>query len=108
MIVLLTCMPKILEPIYDVEVITPDEDMGDVMSDLQSRRAIIMGMEADFGFQKLMAKVPLKEMQRYSTSLSSITGGRATFTMDFAGYEKVPAEVQEELLKGYHEEDDDE
>ena len=80
--------PKILEPIYDVEVLVPDEYMGDVMGDLQTRRAIIMGMEADSGFQKLMAKVPLKEMQRYSTALSSITGGRASFTMNFSGYEK--------------------
>ena len=73
--------PKILEPIYDVEVLVPDEDMGDVMGDLQTRRAMIMGMDADSGFQKIKAKVPLKEMQRYSTALSSITGGRATFTM---------------------------
>lgn len=100
--------PKILEPIYDVEVLVPDDCMGDVMGDLQTRRAIIMGMEADSGFQKLMAKVPLKEMQRYSTALSSITGGRATFTMNFSGYEKVPSELQEELLKAYHEEDLDE
>ncbi len=77
--------------------------MGDVMSDLQTRRALIMGMEADNGFQKIKAKVPLKEMLRYSTALSSITGGRATFTMNFAGYEKVPSEVQEELLKSYQE-----
>ncbi len=97
-----------LEPIYDVEVLVPDEYMGDVMGDLQTRRAIIMGMEADSGFQKLMAKVPLKEMQRYSTALSSITGGRATFTMNFSGYEKVPAEVQEELLKAYQEQEEDE
>ena len=100
--------PKILEPIYDVEVLVPDEYMGDVMGDLQTRRAIIMGMEADAGFQKLMAKVPLKEMQRYSTALSSITGGRASFNMSFSGYEKVPTEVQEELLKAYQEEKDDE
>ena len=100
--------PKILEPIYDVEVLVPDDCMGDVMSDLQTRRAIIMGMEADAGFQKLTAKVPLKEMQRYSTALSSITGGRATFSMSFSGYEKVPAELQEELLKAYHEEEDEE
>lgn len=99
--------PKILEPIYDVEVLVPDEYMGDVMGDLQTRRAIIMGMEADSGFQKLMAKVPLKEMQRYSTALSSITGGRASFTMNFSGYEKVPAEVQDELLKAYQEEKDE-
>ena len=99
---------RILEPIYDVEVLVPDEDMGDVMGDLQTRRAMIMGMDADSGFQKIKAKVPLKEMQRYSTALSSITGGRATFTMNFAGYEKVPSEVQEELLKAYQETDDDE
>ncbi len=73
--------PKILEPIYDVEVHTPDDTMGDVMSDLQGRRAIIMGMESDSGIQKLSAKVPLKEMSTYSTSLSSITGGRSSFTM---------------------------
>lgn len=100
--------PKILEPIYDVEVLVPDEDLGDVMGDLQTRRAMIMGMEADSGFQKIKAKVPLKEMQRYSTALSSISGGRATFTMNFAGYEKVPSEVQEELLKSYEEIEDDE
>ncbi|MDE6451845.1 MAG: elongation factor G, partial [Odoribacter sp.] len=99
--------PKILEPVYDVEVLAPDEDMGDVMGDLQTRRALIMGMEADNGFQKIKAKVPLKEMQRYSTALSSITGGRATFTMNFAGYEKVPSEVQEELLKAYQETDEE-
>ena len=100
--------PKILEPIYDVEVLVPDDCMGDVMGDLQTRRALIMGMEADSGFQKLSAKVPLKEMQRYATALSSITGGRATFTMSFSGYEKVPSEIQEELLKAYQEKDDDE
>ena len=100
--------PKVLEPIYDVEVLVPEEDMGDVMSDLQTRRAVIMGMDADSGFQKIIAKVPLKEMQRYSTALSSITGGRATFGMKFAGYEKVPAEIQDELLKAYHEAEEDE
>ncbi|MDR2414337.1 MAG: elongation factor G [Odoribacteraceae bacterium] len=100
--------PKILEPVYDVEVLVPDDVMGDVMGDLQTRRAIIMGMDADSGFQKILAKVPLKEMQRYSTALSSITGGRATFTMKFASYEKVPGEVQEELLKAYEEKDSDE
>ncbi len=99
--------PKILEPIYNVEVLTPADAMGDVMSDLQTRRAIIMGMDADAGFQKINAKVPLKEMLRYSTSLSSITGGRATFTMDFAAYEKVPGEIQDELLAAYQESDDE-
>lgn len=95
--------PKILEPVYDVEVLTPGDTMGDVMSDLQGRRAIIMGMESDSGIEKLSAKVPLKEMSSYSTSLSSITGGRSSFTMQFASYELVPSDVQERLLKEYAE-----
>jgi len=96
--------PKILEPVYDVEVLVPEDRMGDVMSDLQTRRAMIMGMEAEKGFQKIIAKAPLKEMNKYSTSLSSLTGGRAQFTMKFAEYEKVPADVQQELLAAYEEE----
>ncbi|MDR3340531.1 MAG: elongation factor G [Candidatus Symbiothrix sp.] len=93
--------PKILEPIYDVEVSLPSEYMGDVMGDLQGRRAMIMGMSSEKGYEKLMAKVPLKEMGSYSTSLSSITGGRASFTMKFAAYELVPTDVQDKLLKEY-------
>ena len=95
--------PKILEPIYDVEVHTPDDYMGDVMSDLQGRRGIIMGMDAENGIQKLSAKVPLKEMASYSTSLSSITGGRSSFSMNFSSYELVPGDVQDKLLKEYSE-----
>ena len=93
--------PKILEPVYDVDVLTPGDVMGDVMSDLQGRRAIIMGMNSENGLEKLSAKVPLKEMASYSTSLSSITGGRSSFTMKFANYELVPGDVQEKLLKEY-------
>ena len=93
--------PKILEPIYDIEVLTPADTMGDVMSDLQGRRGIIMGMESENGIEKISAKVPLKEMASYSTALSSITGGRSSFTMKFAGYELVPGEVQDKLLKEY-------
>ena len=93
--------PKILEPIYDVEVSLPSEYMGDVMGDLQGRRAMIMGMNSERGYEKLMAKVPLKEVSNYSTSLSSITGGRASFTMKFASYELVPTDVQDKLLKEY-------
>ena len=93
--------PKILEPVYDVEVSLPAEYMGDVMGDLQGRRAMIMGMSSEKGYEKLMAKVPLKEMSNYSTSLSSITGGRASFTMKFAAYELVPSDVQDKLLKEY-------
>ena len=93
--------PKILEPVYDVDVLVPADKMGDVMSDLQSRRAIIMGMSSDKGFEKITAKVPLKEMSSYSTALSSITGGRSSFTMKFASYELVPSDVQDKLLKAY-------
>ena len=71
------------------------------MSDLQSRRAIIMGMSSDKGFEKISAKVPLKEMSTYSTALSSITGGRSSFSMKFASYELVPGDVQDKLLKAY-------
>ncbi|MBD5351201.1 MAG: elongation factor G [Bacteroides sp.] len=95
--------PKVLEPVYDVDVMVPADVMGDVMSDLQGRRAIIMGMTSENGFEKISARVPLKEMSSYSTALSSITGGRSSFTMRFNGYELVPADVQEKLLKAYAE-----
>ena len=93
--------PKILEPIYDVEVFVPSDKMGDVMSDLQGRRAMIMGMSSEAGYEKLIAKVPLKEMSSYSTALSSLTGGRASFIMKFASYELVPGDVQEKLIKEF-------
>ncbi len=96
--------PKILEPVYDVEVHVPGDKMGDVMSDLQGRRAIIMGMTSEKGFEKITAKVPLKEMSSYSTALSSLTGGRSSFTMRFASYELVPGDVQDKLLKAYEAE----
>jgi elongation factor G len=100
--------PKILEPVYDVDVVVPEEKMGDVMTDLQGRRAIIMGMEADGHFQKIKAKVPLAEMNRYSTTLSSITSGRATYGMVFADYQQVPSDVQDQLLKAYEAEQEEE
>ncbi|WP_321479180.1 elongation factor G [uncultured Bacteroides sp.] len=93
--------PKILEPIYDVEVFVPSDKMGDVMGDLQGRRALIMGMNSEKGFEKLVAKVPLKEMSSYSTSLSSLTGGRASFIMKFASYELVPTDLQEKLMTAF-------
>ena len=93
--------PKILEPIYDVEVFVPSDKMGDVMGDLQGRRAMIMGMSGEKGFEKLVAKVPLKEMSSYSTALSSLTGGRASFIMKFSSYELVPTDVQDKLIKDF-------
>lgn len=93
--------PKLLEPIYDVVVHVPSDRLGDVMSDMQGRRGVIMGMESEKGFEKLSAKVPLKELSSYSTSLSSLSGGRASFSMKFASYELVPMDIQDKLLKEY-------
>ena len=100
--------PKILEPIYDLEVYVPADYMGDVMSDLQGRRAIIMGMDSEAGYQKLSAKIPLKELSNYSIALSSITGGRASFTTKFASYELVPNDIQQQLIKEHEAELKDE
>ncbi|MDX8340781.1 elongation factor G [Draconibacterium sp. IB214405] len=99
---------KILEPIFDLDVWVPSDRMGDAMSDLQGRRAMIMGMGSEKGLEKITAKVPQKEMFKYTTSLSSITGGRGVFSMSFDGYEKVPADVQDELLKAYEAEQEEE
>jgi elongation factor G len=95
--------PRILEPIYEIEIMVPEEKMGDVMTDLQGRRAIILGMGSDGSFQVIKAKVPLAEMHKYSTSLSSITSGRATFSMTFLEYAQVPGDIQNKLLKEYEE-----
>ena len=100
--------PKILEPIYDVEVFVPSEKLGDVMSDMQGRRGMIMGMSSEKGYEKLAAKVPLKEMSNYSTVLSSLTGGRASFIMKFASYELVPTDVQNKLMKEFEEQEKEE
>ena len=100
--------PKILEPIYDLEVYVPADFMGDVMSDLQGRRAMIMGMDSEAGYQKLQAKIPLKELSNYSISLSSLTGGRASFTTKFASYELVPNDIQQQLVKEHEAEQEKE
>ena len=100
--------PKIMEPIYSVEVLVPSDKMGDVMSDLQNRRAMIEGMNSENGVDRLTARVPLAELYRYSTTLSSLTNGRATYTMKFASYEQVPSDVQDKLLKAYADTDKDE
>ncbi|NPA44749.1 MAG: elongation factor G [Chlorobi bacterium] len=100
--------PKILEPIYNLEVTVPTENMGDVMSDLQGRRAIIQGMKSSKGFEIISAKVPLAEITKYATALSSISGGRATFEMEFDEYGPVPGDIQNELIKAYEAEQEDE
>jgi elongation factor G len=97
--------PKILEPIYDLEVDVPSAFMGDVMSDLQGRRAMIMGMDSEGVYQRLQAKIPAKELSDYSIALSSITGGRASFTTKFASYELVPNAVQKKLISEHETEE---
>ena len=100
--------PKILEPIYNVDIITPNEYVGPCMSDLNTRRGMIMNQDMDKGFTVLHARVPLAELYRYSTVLSSLTGGSATFQMKFAEYVQVPADVQTKLLAEYAAQEQDE
>lgn len=100
--------PKILEPIYDVEIMVPSDRMGDVISDLQGRRGMVLGMNSEKRFEVIKARVPLAEMNKYSTALSSITGGRAMYTMKFSEYSQVPGDVQEAVIKAYSEEEEEE
>jgi elongation factor G len=100
--------PKILEPVYDVEIMVPSDRMGDVISDLQGRRGMVLGMASEKRFEVIKAKVPLAEMNKYSTALSSITGGRAMYSMKFAEYAQVPGDVQDAVIKAYSEEEEEE
>lgn len=98
------CGPIILEPIYDVEVLTPDEVMGDIMGDLQTRNAMIMGMDAEGHYQKIKAKVPLRDLYKYSSTLRALSQGRAKHSRAFADYQSVPRDVQEQLVAAYNNE----
>jgi len=100
--------PKILEPVYDVEIMVPSDRMGDVISDLQGRRGMVLGMNSEKGFEVVKAKVPLAEMNKYSTALSSLTGGRAMYTMKFAEYVQVPSDVQDTVIKAYESQQEEE
>ncbi len=91
--------PQLLEPVYHVEILCPDEYTGDVMGDLQSRRAMISGMDTEGHYQKIIAEIPLAEMHDYGSTLRSVTGGKAKFTMKFSDYQLVPPNVQQELVK---------
>ena len=99
--------PQLMEPIYDVEILCSDSVMGDVMGDLQTRRAMIQGMSAEGHYQKILAKVPLAEMYQYSSALRSISQGRAKFSRKFAEFASVPHDLQKELIKQYQQEDDE-
>lgn len=100
--------PKILEPVYDVEIMVPSDRMGDVISDLQGRRGMVLGMNSEKGFEVVKAKVPLAEMNKYSTALSSLTGGRAMYSMKFAEYVQVPSDVQDTVIKTYEAQQEEE
>jgi elongation factor G len=97
--------PKILEPMYMAEILVPADAMGDVISDLQGRRGLVLGMGSERGFEKITAKVPLAEMNKYSTALASLTGGRGIYSMKFSEYAPVPSEIQDQLLKAYEAEE---
>lgn len=99
----LDAKPRLLEPIYKVEVLVPDEQMGDIMTDFQSRRAIVEGFSNEGAYQKITALVPLAELYKYATTLSSLTQGRATHTREFSKYEIVPGDIQKKL-SNYHNE----
>ncbi len=100
--------PKILEPIFDLQVYVPADSMGDVMSDLQGRRAMVQGMDSEGGFEIINAQAPLAEMDKYSTSLNSLTNGRAIYNMKFNKYQEVPPDVQEKLLKEHQQVEEEE
>jgi elongation factor G len=100
--------PKIMEPVNDVEITVPEDMMGAVMTDLQGRRGIIMGMGAKGRNQVIKAKIPAAEMTRYATSLSAITSGRGVFSSEFDQYQQVPSDVQNQLLKAYEASQEDE
>jgi len=95
--------PQLLEPIYDLEIMVPDDVMGEVMGDLQTRRSLIMGMDNKENFQVIRAKTPLAELDRYSTTLRSLSQGRAGFTQHFAEFATVPFDLQSKLEKQAHE-----
>ena len=95
--------PTLLEPIYDLDIMVPEEIMGDVMGDLQTRRSLIMGIDAKGNYQVIKARTPLAELDRYSTTLRSLSQGRASFTQHFAEYVQVPSDVQHKLSRELQE-----
>jgi len=96
--------PKLMEPIYDLDILCSGDVMGDVMSDLQGRRAIIQGMDSEGHYQKIKTKVPLGELYKYSSTLRSITQGKAKFNRSFSDYAAVPHDIQKDLMSAYQSE----
>ena len=101
--------PQLLEPIYNVQIIVPEQQVGEIMSDLPSRRGEIQGIDADGHYQIINARMPLTELDKYSTALRSLTQGRATYSAEFADYAPVPGNIQHQLHEDYlHHQDDEE
>jgi elongation factor G len=96
--------PKVLEPVYELEVLSPEEVVGDIMSDLPTRRAIIEGIDTDGHYQKVKARIPLIEVQNYSTTLRSISQGRAKYNLEFHDYAPVPYDLQQKLIAAHQTE----
>ena len=96
--------PRILEPIYEVDILVPDDYVGDVMSDLPSRRGVIIGIESDSHYQRIKARIPLSELDKYSTGLRAMTQGRASYTGHFLEYAPVPPDLQHRLMASHQSE----
>jgi elongation factor G len=99
--------PQILEPILKLDILCPDEAMGDIMGDLQTRRAIILGMDSDGHYQKIIAKAPQAELYLYSSTLRSVSQGRAKFHQEFAEFNSVPPEIQQKLIDTHQAENEE-
>jgi elongation factor G len=99
--------PQLLEPIYELDILCNDEVMGDIMGDLQTRRAIIAGMDSEGRYQKIIAKVPLAELYQYSSTLRSLSQGRAKFHLQFSEYSPVPGDIQQRLIEQHKTEQDE-
>jgi elongation factor G len=96
--------PVLLEPIMNVRVVVPEANMGDILGDLNTRRARVQGMDSEKGHSVVTAQVPLAEIQRYTTDLRSLTGGRGVFTMEFSHYEVVPTHIAQEVINARQKE----
>lgn len=90
--------PKLLEPIYEVDVLVPEEFMGDVMGDISARRGKVLGMESEGRLQKVKAQIPLSHLDQYSTALRSMTGGRGTHSQRFDHYEDMPRDEEQKVI----------
>src|SRR5262249_12374800 len=102
------CKPALLEPIMEMEIACPDESMGDIMGDINSRRGRVLGMESKGKNQVIKANVPMSETLKYSADLRSITGGRGSFTVAFSHYDELPAHLAEKVIAEHKVQEEEE